>query len=285
VGKLDARKKIGVIGFGNMGSVIALRLAAVSKEYEVFVFEKDRHKTLKSKAVVFLDSLSELAHKCEVLILAVKPQDADHLLRDLKNSVRDKLIISIAAGLGTKHIEKILGQVRVVRAMPNIAAKVAESVTCLCKGSYALDDDMVLANELFYYLGTVRDIEEGLMDAATAISGSGPGYICYFIENSLSVPGNVPEHARHDMMRRLEKAAQALGFNDEDASFLAANTVNASISLLRQTGIPAAELRAQVTSKAGTTEAGIEVLRNGGSWEEAAQAALKRAKDLAKSFS
>jgi len=120
------------------------------------------------------------------------------------------------------------------------------------------------------------------MNAATAISGSGPGYVFYFIENNALDPKNIPEHSRHDMMRRLEKAAEALGFESEDASFLAANTVNASISLLKETGFKPEELRLQVSSKGGTTEAGLEVLRKGGSWEEAALFALKRAEELSK---
>ena len=227
-------------------------------------------------------SLSSLAAGSDTIILAVKPQDIDHLLKELRSYAAGKLIISIAAGISTKYLEKTLGNARVVRAMPNIAVKIQESVTCLCKGGFATESDLDFARELFSYLGTARNIDEGLINAATAISGSGPGYIFYFIENSNMDSIDIPEHSRHDMMRRLEKAAEALGFPVEDASFLAANTVNASLSLLKESGLKPEELRAQVTSKGGTTERGLEVLRRGGSWEEAALAAVKRAEELSK---
>lgn len=280
--KINLLHKIGIIGFGNMGSVIAHKLAAQENEYEVRVFEKDKAKAVHSKDITFSEDLFDLVLKVDTLILAIKPQDFDRLMRDLKGRVSGKLVISIAAGISTGYIEKFLSNARIIRAMPNLAARIAESVTCLCKGSLASDDDLESAEEIFNFLGTVRSIDEGMMNAATAISGSGPGYIFNFIENSAMDPNNIPEHARHDMMRRLEKAAEVLGFNNEDAAFLAANTVNASISLLKSTQLTPAELKSQVASKGGTTEAGLEVLRKGGSWEEAAQSALKRAQDLAK---
>lgn len=277
---LETRNKIGIIGLGNMGSIIAGKLAGESAEYSVFAYDKDRDKLKNAKLVTATKDSASLAANVDTIILAVKPQDIDHLLKELKNCVNKSLVISIAAGISTKHIERFLGSARIIRAMPNIAAKIGESVTCLCKGSFAGESELELAKELFYYLGTVRDIDENMIDAATAISGSGPGYIFYFIENSAVDPKNIPEHARHDMMKRLEKAAEALGFSSEDASFLAANTVNASISLLKETGLTPEELRIQVASKGGTTEAGLEVLRRGGSWEEAALSALKRAGEL-----
>ena len=280
--KANLLNKVGIIGFGNMGSVIAYKLSAQSDEYEVWAFERDLAKTIKVKGISFAKDITDLILKVDTVILAVKPQDFEQVLKELKNKVSGKLVISIAAGISTKHIEKALGNVRVIRVMPNIAAKIGESVTCLCKGSFTNDDDLEFAHEIFCYLGTARIIGESMMNAATAISGSGPGYIFYFIENSAMDSNNIPEHARHDMMRRLEKAAEALDFNTEDAAFLAANTVNASINLLRATRLTPEELRTQVTSKGGTTEAGLEVLRKGGSWEEAALAALKRAQELTK---
>ena len=278
--KVNLLKKIGIIGFGNMGSVIAQKLFLQRKEYEVSVFDKEKEKVAQTQGIKAARDIKDLADNADVIILAVKPQDFDHVLRGIKNSSCAKLIISIAAGISTKHIENILGKIRVIRAMPNIGVKISESVTCLCKGQFATDEDLEVADELFYYLGTTRNVDESMMNAATAISGSGPAYIFYFLENSTFDSGDIPEHARHDMMKRLEKAAEALGFEIEDAAFLAANTTNASINLLHKTKLPAQELRRQVTSKGGTTEAALEILTKGGSWEEAARAALKKAEEL-----
>jgi pyrroline-5-carboxylate reductase len=277
---IDMRKKIGIIGYGNMGSAIAQNLASQINEFSVTVFDKDKSKLTKYAGINLAKDIKELLSKSDIIVLAVKPQDFDHALREVKSLAAGKLIISIAAGISTKHIEKAIPGARVIRVMPNIGAKISESVTCLCKGAFSTDEDLELAQELFSFLGSVRLIDEDMMNAATAISGSGPAYVFYFLENSELDPENLPEHARRDMMRRLEKAAEELGFSNEDAAFLAANTVNSSINLLHKTKISAQELRKQVTSKGGTTEAALEILFKGGSWDEAAQAAQKRAKEL-----
>jgi pyrroline-5-carboxylate reductase len=272
-------EKIGIIGYGNMGSAIA---QGIKKDYRVFVFDKDRNKTDNVTGITVEDGIPELAADAQVIILAVKPQDFERLLKELKNLVKDKLVISIAAGINTKYVEKVLGNVRVIRVMPNMGAKIGESVSCICKGGFATEDNLSFANELFNYIGFTKDVPEEMMDAATAISGSGPGYIFDFIEKNSLDPNNIPEHARHDIMKRLERAAEAIGFSHEDAAFLSANTANSCINILKVIKLPVAELKKQVASKGGTTEAGLEVLNNGGTWEEAAQAALKRAKELAK---
>lgn len=277
---IDMRKKIGVIGCGNMGSAIAHNLASQTNEFSVSVFDKDKSKLVKHTGINFAQDIKDLFSKSDIIILAVKPQDFDHLLREIKNLAVNKLVISIAAGISTKHIEKAVSGARVIRVMPNIGAKISESVTCLCKGAFSTDEDLELARELFSFLGSVRSIDENMMDAATAISGSGPAYVFYFLENSELDPENISEHARRDMMRRLEKAAEELGFSNEDAAFLAANTVNSSVNLIHKTKISAQELRKQVTSKGGTTEAALAVLSKGGSWDEAAQAAWARSKEL-----
>jgi pyrroline-5-carboxylate reductase len=272
-------ERIGIIGFGNMGSEIA---RALKNDYRIFVFDKDRFKTDNINGITVEDGIPELAASAEILILAVKPQDFEHLLKELKNLIKDKLVISIAAGISTKYLEKVLGNVRVIRVMPNLGVKIGESVSCICKGGFATEDDLLFVNELFNYIGFTKDVPEEMMDAATAISGSGPGYIFDFIEKNSLDPNNFPEHARHDIMRRLERAAEAVGFSHEDAAFLSANTANSCINMLKIIKLSAGELKKQVASKGGTTEAGLLVLDKGGTWEEAAQAALKRAKELSK---
>ncbi|MFH0855710.1 MAG: pyrroline-5-carboxylate reductase [Candidatus Omnitrophota bacterium] len=278
---IDTPEKIGIIGYGTMGQVIARNLVAQNNELNIFVFDKDKSKLNVSSGISVAQDVKDLAERAGIIILAVKPQDFTHVLKEIKGCVNNKLILSIAAGISTKYIESILGAARVIRIMPNIGAKISESVSCLCQGALATGEDLELAQELFYYLGPTRVIDEDMMNAATAISGSGPAYVFYFVENNSLDPENIPEHARHDMMRRLEKAAEELGFSVEDAAFLAANTVNASISLLRKTKLPAPELRKQVTSKGGTTEAALDILTKGGTWTDAAKAALKRAEELA----
>lgn len=270
---------LGMIGYGNMGMAIAERLKA---DYALTVFDKDKDKLIAAKGVSVAKNISELLSKSDSLILAVKPQDFDPVLRELKGKVEDTLVISIAAGISTARIEKALGDVRLIRVMPNLGAKIGESVTCICKGRFADDSDLEFVDELFGRIGCTRNIDESMMDAATAISGSGPGYIFDYLDKEKIDPKNIPEHTRFTLRMRLEKAAEAVGFDREDAVYLATNTANACMIVVAKVGIPAAQLRDQVASKGGTTEAGLAVINKGGTWEEAAQAALKRAKELSK---
>lgn len=273
----ETKKTIGIIGFGNMGQAIAERLKS---QYKIVVFDKDKNKIRNLKGINTANNNLDLLNKVDTLILAVKPQDFDVVLREIKPQVKDKLVISIAAGIETAYIEKVLGNTRVIRAMPNIGAKIGESVTCLSKGRFANDDDSRFTQELFYCLGVTKAIEEKLMNSATAISGSGPAYIFDFLEANSIDPGNIPDHTKHDIIRRLGNAAISVGFNREDAMFLAANITNSSVSLAKKTKISLVELKKQVTSKGGTTEAALEILHKGGSWEEAAGAAVRRAEQL-----
>lgn len=300
-------ESIGIIGFGNMGSVIAEWL---KKKYRVCVFDKDKGKTKTLSGITISVDIPDLVRKSQVVIIAVKPQDIDAVLREVKNTTKDKpqgnglasssqshkprgsgltsdsqshkLVISIAAGIPTTYIEKALGKASVVRAMPNICARIGESVTCLAKGKFVTDEDLELAQEIFYYLGVTRLVEEKMMNAVTAISGSGPAYIFNFIETNSIDPNNIPQYTHDDIIEHLENAAEAVGFNPDDARFMATNTVNAAINLVKKTKVSPAELIKQVASKGGTTEAALKVLEKGGSWEEAGQAALKRAQDLSK---
>ncbi len=270
---------IGIIGYGNMGSAIAQKLKA---NYKVAVFDKDRNKTVSLQGIVLADSIAGLIAQAEAIVLAVKPQDFDPVLKEIKNSGKRKLLISIAAGINTKYIERVIPNARVIRVMPNIGARIGYSVTCFSKGTFADENDLSFARELFYYLGVTKEIKEEMMDAATAISGSGPAYIFDFIEAGSINPFNFPEHTKHDLIKRLERAAEAVGFEREDAAFLAVNTFESSLNLLNKTKSSPAELKKQVVSKGGTTEAALEVLHKGGSWEEAAVAAKKRAGELSK---
>lgn len=272
-------ERIGIIGFGNMGSIIAEWLKA---KYPVCVFDKEKEKIKNLSGIAIAAGILDLIKKSQVIIIAVKPQDIEPVLKILKNNAQDKLVISIAAGIPTTYIEKALGGGHVVRAMPNLCARIGESVTCLSEGKSVSDEELELAQEIFYYLGVTRLVEEKMMNAVTAISGSGPAYIFDLMEKNSLDPSTIPQYTHDDIIEHLEDAAEAVGFSPEDAQFLAANTVNASINLVKKTKVAPAELKKQVTSKGGTTEAALKVLQKGGTWNEAALAALKRAEELAK---
>jgi pyrroline-5-carboxylate reductase len=272
-------KKIGIIGFGNMGSAIGERLKS---DYQVFVFDKDKNKAGNLKGMNVVDNTADLIKQVDVVILAVKPQDFDELLKEIKDYVKDKLIISIAAGISTKYIGKQLGGARVIRAMPNLPAKIGRGMICLCRGKSATEDDLAFVLQLFKNLGQVLVIRENMMSFVTAVSGSGPGYFYDFIENQDIDYYNIPDNISKGFEDSLAEAARALAFDAQQAMILANTTTAGSIALLKETGLSPAELKKQVVSKGGTTEAGLNVLHKGGSLAEAVKAAAEKAKELSK---
>jgi pyrroline-5-carboxylate reductase len=275
------KKKIGIIGFGTMGSAIAQR---IKFKYEVLVFDKDAQKVSEASGMRVSVSIADLTRDADVVLLAVKPQDFSPVLQECRPFAKMRLFISIAAGITTRFIEGILGDVKVVRAMPNLGAILGVSETSLCPGSQAGDEDLFQAQELFDYIGKSWILEERLMNAATAICGSGPAYIFYDMEKSGIGPKGLPitDETIMRYVHSLKVAAESLGFDKEVAMEFAVATVGTSVKLATETGLTPAELRARVTSKGGTTEAAVKVLSDRGSWSEAAEAALLRAIELSK---
>ena len=269
--------KIGIIGYGNMGSAIAQQL---KNNYDILVFDKERAKIDGLQGIITIGSITELAGNAGIIILAVKPQDFEDILSEIGDAGKNKLFISIAAGISTSRIEEKLGPVRVIRVMPNIAARVGEGMSCLAQGKFASLDDLDLVENLFDYLGETLVIEESMMNQATAVSGSGPAYVCNFLESGNLDPKNIPAEKKNVFLGDFQKAAQEIGFSAEDAKFLVNTTFNGTISFLKRESLSPSALRKQVTSKAGTTEAALEILHRGGGLSEAVKRAAERAGEL-----
>lgn len=270
-------RSVGIIGFGNMGSAIAERL-----DMPLSVFDLDALKTANLKdSVKALPSADLVVQNSDAVILAVKPQDFGTLMDMLKKTAQgtNKIFISIAAGIPTGYIEKALGNARVIRAMPNLPAKIGQGITALSRGAYASDDDLDFARKLFSALGKTLIVAENMLNAVTAVSGSGPAYVCYLLEKEGTPP---TEEKQKQFLAEFTRAAQAIGFNPEQAALLVAQTYAGTLSFLQKTNITASGLREQVTSKGGTSEAALAVLRQGGSLGNAIKAAAKRADELSK---
>ena len=273
-------KAVGIIGYGNMGSAIAER---IKKKYQVAVFDKDKNKTQKLFGVDVTDTILDLVNKSDVIILAVKPQDFDSVLNEIKGYLNGRLIISIAAGITTGHIEKILVAQRVVRVMPNMPVKIGKGMTCLCKGRFATAEDLNFTERLFKYVGQTIILNEDMMDAATAISGSGPGYYFDVIESNQDVYKNNRRRLLKEFIASLADAAENNGFSRKEGKLLAVTTGNASDYLLIETKKSPTELKKQIASKGGTTEAGLKVLKGRiANLRKAVKAAVKRAKELSR---
>ncbi len=259
--------RIALIGCGNMGEAI---LAGIHREHCCFVCEPrpERQSYLRRKYRVRIGPLDEVVGAAEAVVLAVKPQDFPELLAEIAaRPLKGKLFVSIAAGITTGFIEKALRQpVRVVRVMPNLPALIGEGLTAVTRGKRATPRDCRLAERIFQAVGKTVVVKEAMMDAVTAVSGSGPAYVFLFVECML-------------------KAARRLGFSGAEARALVYQTLEGSTRLLGRSADTAEALRLKVTSKGGTTQAATEVfLRKdmAGIFEAALKAARDRSRELAK---
>jgi pyrroline-5-carboxylate reductase len=266
---------IGIIGFGNMGAAIALRLKAA---FKVFVYEKDVEKLKNAAGMTVLGSIEDMIDAAETIVIAVKPQDFDAVLEELRGKAAHKSVVSIAAGITTQYIEDAVGDVPVIRVMPNLPAKIGMGMICLCKGRFALETDLAYAQKLFDFVGKTMLVDEAMMNAVTAVSGSGPGFFFGLVEEKPESEWAV--YGTNIFTPLLIEAAREIGFSQQQAQTLAVATAEGSLALLRQTNLSPQILRAQVTSKGGTTEAGLEVLARTRSLVQAVKAATRRAEEL-----
>lgn len=259
--------KIAFIGCGNMGEAI---LAGLYKKNTCVVCETrdDRRAYLKKKyRCSFAPTTALAVDKADVVVLAVKPQDLPAALMDIKPAVQKQLFISIAAGITSEFIEKTLGgKPRVVRTMPNLPAMIGEGVTAVSRGRYAAPKDLKTAEVVLGAVGQVSVVPEKMINAVTAVSGSGPAYVFLVVECLMS-------------------AAVKLGFSQNQAKTLVYQTLLGSAHMLVKSEDSAQELRLKVTSKGGTTQAATEVFIGkdiSGMFLAALEAARARAAVLSK---
>lgn len=204
------------------------------------------------------------------VLLAVKPQMLAGLAEQSRElfAAESRVVISILAGTPTARVRAMLGPgARVVRAMPNLPAKIRQGTTALCAGAGTRPGDDAFAREIFAGVGPlVVTIDESLMDAFTAVAGSGPAYVFYLAEAMI-------------------QAGVRLGFDEPTARDLARETIAGAGNLLAESDEGPEKLRAAVTSKGGTTEAACKKLDEAGvmpALVEAIRAARDRGRELGK---
>jgi pyrroline-5-carboxylate reductase len=207
--------------------------------------------------------------RADVVVLAVKPQAFKDAAKDAKPFIgEDTLVLSIMAGVTIPALAETLGTQRVIRAMPNTPGQIGQGVTAYVAGPGCTEADKALAALLLEPLGAVEPIPtERMMDVVTAVSGSGPAYVFLLAEV-------------------LAAAAENEGLDADVAKRLAGRTVAGAGALMLETGEPAAQLRKQVTSPGGTTQAALDVLQApdglGMLLRRAVQAAAQRSRELGK---
>ncbi len=268
--------RIGIIGAGNMGQALVKGLVKAGvKPRRLAVVEADaaRARLVSRRDRVRAVTLSQVVRGCDAVILAVKPQDLKPVMIELRERLKKSrhrvLVISIAAGVRTASIERIVGRVPVVRVMPNLPATVGCGMAALARGRWVTDAQMAVAQAIFRCVGDVVELPERLFDVVTAISGSGPAYFLLIFQalRDAGIRGGLPK-----------KTAQRL----------AVQTALGSAQLASQIPEDLETLITRVASKKGTTEAALKVFarrRLTQILEEGVGAAVMRSRHLSQKVS
>lgn len=237
--------KVAVLGAGKIGDAIARGVMRSSAVTKVYVTRRNLTPSRSSmgKWLGTRDNRAAVTAS-DVVFIAVKAADARHLLPEIANVTEGKLVISVMAAISLEKIHAVLPGARIVRAMPNVAASVGKAITAYSPGPGVRPQDLRVVRRLFATFGESLEVPEEMMDAVTALSGSGPAYIAILIDAMVS-------------------GALKVGLPRDIAFQLVTKTLTGTADLLREKGVHPAELRDLVTTPAGTTIAGIYELEKG----------------------
>lgn len=276
----DAAVKLPVIAFLGAGSMSGAILSGLLRPgVEVEGIRATNRSAAKAAALAKLPGVASYATDedasanrravagAKLVVVGVKPAMVPDLLREVADALEPgTVVVSVAAGVTVATFESLLpASVSVVRTMPNTPAIVGRAVTGVSPGTRSSEADLALAVALFETVGDVLVVPESQLDALSTISGSGPAYVFYLIE-------------------QLTAAAVAKGFTPEQAATMVQGTFRGASELLAASGDEPAELRRRVTSPKGTTERAVAVLEASdleGVFARATDAALARARELA----
>ena len=272
---MSENQHLGFIGAGNMATALIKGLieSGVYERQHLSAADKDEDALKKvsgSFGVKCYESNLKVTSESSIVVLAVKPQNMREALEEMKEAIGDHhLIISIAAGIPLRMIREIAGrEIPLIRVMPNTPALVQKGVSALAAGALATVEHMDRAKEIFGAVGDTVVVEESMMDAVTALSGSGPGYV-------------------FRMMESMVDAGIAVGLERETSLRLVVQTFIGAAHLAKESDEPLSKLRQMVTSPGGTTAAGLAVFDEKGLKEmimKAIDAACKRSLELGKNY-
>ena len=246
-------KKLVFVGAGSMAEAMISGIGAsgLLPGEKIWVTNKqdtNRLKTLEQKYGINTTYDSGMLFKdADAVVLAMKPKDAASAIEEIKSYLPEgTLVISVLAGVSIETIESAAGKsLAVARAMPNTSAAIGKSATALAVNSLVNEAQKTLVQELFNTIGLTTNVEEYQLDAVTGLSGSGPAYIYYLVE-------------------AMEKSAAEIGLEKQTAKQLIIQTLLGAAEMLTKSDKEPAQLRFEVTSPGGTTEAGISILEQHG---------------------
>jgi len=260
------KTKLAVLGCGNMGSAIVLGLGKESP-FACFAYDPDHARAKKLSASVGGQAVQKMGElkECEYFLLAVKPQQFDALAEELKKVVtKESKIISIIAGIASNKIQKGLGIVKLARIMPNTPCLVGAGA-CALFFSEMNGSEKEIVQSLFSSIAKVYFVDsDDAVDMATATIGSGPAYF-------------------FEITRIMAAKMKEWGFDSKTAESIAKQVIHGASALMLKSEETIETLRNNVTSKKGTTEAGLESFKKNNlenTVNEALEKAYKRAKEL-----
>lgn len=268
--------KILILGGGNMGLTYAqsfLRSHIVTSDSLMVLcrtYEKANQLSQVHDCRFFSDPQHCVA-EADLLVLAVKPQDSERLFEQIKDFIQPgQVFISIMAGVKMSRISEALGVEKVIRAMPNLPAQIGAGVTAFTSTDPVTRIELIMVQNLLSTTGKTLYVEkETMIDAATAISGSGPAYVFYF-------------------MKAMIEAALEMGFTQSESELLVSQTFTGAVDLYNKSDLSCQDWIAKVASKGGTTEAALRVFTQTELHQDiisGAKAAQQRAKELGQTTS
>lgn len=250
--KLKIKDKIGIIGFGNMGSAIIKGLTETESVYpeNITLSDKEKNKTLdflRAYPLINFSSNTENAKNSKYLIIAVKPHQYNSVLNEIKEFINENtVIISIAAGITISDLKYVLGNsVKTVRTMPNTPAMINEGMTAVSFDVNITDSERDTVLNIFNSIGKTEVFEEKFMDFIPALSGSSPAYVFMMIE-------------------AMADAAVLSGISRDKAYKMAAQSILGAAKLFLNSGKHPGELKDMVCSPGGTTIEAVSVLEENG---------------------
>jgi pyrroline-5-carboxylate reductase len=265
-------RKLAVLGAGKAGEALIAGVISSGWRTPAEIVATARHQEhldqlAERHGIDTTLSNAEAVGGAGIVVVAVKPQDIEGLLAEIAGAVTaEQTVISIAAAIPTELIERHLSdRVPVVRAMPNTPVTVHEGMSGIAAGTHAAEEHLARAEDVLGSVGRSVRVDEGYMDAITAVSGSGPAYFALLAESMI-------------------EAGILLGLSRDVATDLVVQTMLGTAKLLRDEGMHPVELREMVTSPGGTTIAAIRELEMAGvraAFLNAIQAAMERSKQLA----
>lgn len=260
--------KVLIIGYGNMGKTYANSFISSRfiKPEDIFVLVRNDQYSISENGIPKSNFSAKAGSEIgdfDIVILAVKPQDFTVLAQAVEPFLKDtQIIFSVMAGITIATIEKQLTCTKIVRSMPNIPTQIGMGMTVFTASATVDRKELFIIQNLINTTGKSVYVEdEKLIDAATAISGSGPAYVFYFMQSMI-------------------QAAVDLGFNESEAELLVNQTFMGSVAIQNSYSLSNQEWIAKVASKGGTTESALKVFEKGG-LEKTIVDAVKAANDRA----